>query len=98
MRLILSIIFLFIQTFSFAQKQNEAIIIKEKAKVYKLPSFNSSTKYTLNNNEVFLINENSEIDSNWLEIEIYSNKLSKGNKLIVGFIHKSEVKLLEELP
>lgn len=98
MRLILSFILLLIQTLSFAQKQDEAIIIKEKAKVFKKPNSKYSTKYILNKNEVFLINENSEIDSNWLEVEIYPNKLSKDNKLIVGFIQKSQVILLEQLP
>ena len=87
------LILFFLQTIIFAQKQDEVIITTNKAKVYASANEKSAIIYELNKYEVYLIVENYEVDSNWVEIEVQKKVNS-----ITGFIHKSEFQLLDNNP
>jgi len=78
----------------YAQKQDEAIILEDKEIVYSKPSIKSKIEFTLHKNEVFLIIEDN---SDWVEIEINSDKLSKNHNNITGFISKSKIHLVDNL-
>lgn len=87
----------------YGQKQDEAIILENKAVVYSKASFGSDKTYILQKNEVFLLAENEEIDKEWVQVEIHQNKLSKipelqKNFFITGFIPRANICLVDSLP
>ena len=97
MKKYLFFLFWIFQMTLYAQKHDEAIILEDKIVVYSKPSIESEIVFTLHKNEVFLRIKNIENNSNWVEIEINCDKLSKNHNNITGFISKSKIHLIENL-
>lgn len=91
-------LFILFSSLIIAQKQDEAITFENKLIVNREPKFDSDTIYTIKKNEVFLIVENEENNSDWLYVKITLNKFSKiKSKNIYGFIPKSKVIFIDNL-
>ncbi|WP_430401168.1 hypothetical protein [Flavobacterium sp.] len=91
-------LFILFSSHIIAQKQDEAITFANKLIVNSEPKFDSDTIYIIKKNEVFLIAENHETNSDWLYVEIIQDKFSKTNsKNIYGFIPKSKIIFIDNL-
>lgn len=77
--------------------------------MFSAPNFSSDTIFTLQENEAFLFFEDDEISPDWVNIEIHRSKFSQmpsGNRdsltyhdfLVLGFVAKSDIILIESLP
>ncbi len=84
------------------QKQVEVISNNTHLVAYS-DTINSKPIYTIQENEVFLINENIDDNFEWILVDISRNKFSKSSTgiedfFINGFVRKSDIIRVDSLP
>lgn len=98
----LFLIFLLCSLSAKSQKQVEVIPINKNLVAYT-DTINSKPIHTIQENEVFLISENIDNNSEWILVDISRSKFSKSSTgmedfFLNGFVRKSDIIRVDSLP